>query len=828
MLLSKEMTLAQYRDYLINRPDYQAYCSVLYKTAARSTTIPLCFTMAFLLGGATNAKSASPAQRIFSQIVDYENTTWAPNMRRFLVPDNRKSQADGGKTPKGDGIQSYLNNLFSNWDTQDTITNALKKLPDAVDAYQNNAIWAPTHAKQVEQWVDALFTACVEDRIMDQIHVGGCRQIIFTGAPGTGKTYSAKNIAAIACSGSDSWGAGLPCSGTEEPEPYTLVQFHPSYDYTDFVEGLRPVPAVDTPAQKIEITSRCDYQNLMNGLRDAMSQNAPAQPVLVENRFDCTALLSGLQSVMNAGQVRFAKVDGTFKAFCRKVVAQNELSYQSHVDEIRKSISAHEAMLEKCDVSEETLETIYNFISGLPKYFYKEDTDHVRALIKSAETSLSAILVRPAVQHLEQLLADQTAFPAAATLQNLPTIEQWIAEAEDLLPRLPEEPYGACKDLIPQLTAAKKELIFNHLLNLLKNNDQTAALQVFTDHEAFLQQQYKPRFFSYLKGAADGDSTKTEKVLKTPAGSPQKNVTSAVNIISDLEAALSKDTLADSAQVLQELRKVLRTLSEELAKNPNKLLDPEKEDSDLYFFIIDEINRANLSKVFGELMYCLEKDKRGKKHAIQTQYQNLPTYDLEKKTLLTEENDCFYHGFYIPQNVVVIGTMNDIDRSVDSMDFALRRRFEWKEFVVEPSLLTKAFKSGNYGDVIAESADTLAACIGKLNEHLLEKGKHYGLNRQYFISQGQFSNLPANLKNKKDILKYVWEYRIESLLREYLRGEDEEKIDEFVGSYDEMTGACKALFSALADDTGDKEKNDDDSDETSGTTPPDGAGADQK
>ena len=140
----------------------------------------------------------------------------------------------------------------------------------------------------------------------------------------------------------------------------------------------------------------------------------------------------------------------------------------------------------------------------------------------------------------------------------------------------------------------------------------------------------------------------------------------------------------------------------------NEKNEENAEDSKLlYFFIIDEINRADLSKVFGELMYCLEKDKRGAENRVNTQYQNLPTYVYDKKNKQTEpidsDKDKFDDGFYIPENVVIIGTMNDIDRSVESMDFALRRRFEWKEFVVNQDLLKDAFRSPVYGKIINNS-----------------------------------------------------------------------------------------------------------------------------
>lgn len=142
-------------------------------------------------------------------------------------------------------------------------------------------------------------------------------------------------------------------------------------------------------------------------------------------------------------------------------------------------------------------------------------------------------------------------------------------------------------------------------------------------------------------------------------------------------------------------------------------------------------------------MFCLETDKRGEDNAIQTQYQNLPTYDVKEKKYYGEDDskDVFKDGFYIPKNVIIIGTMNDIDRSVESMDFALRRRFIWKEIVVNKEMLeaslTDIIKIENPEGVAAE----LAGRINDLNENQLKEklGKHY------YISQGQFANLPGNI-----------------------------------------------------------------------------------
>jgi len=206
-----------------------------------------------------------------------------------------------------------------------------------------------------------------------------------------------------------------------------------------------------------------------------------------------------------------------------------------------------------------------------------------------------------------------------------------------------------------------------------------------------------------------------------------------------------------------------------------------------YFFIIDEINRAELSKVFGELMYCLETDKRGEKNSVQTQYQNLPTYSVEKaRCLKPGKEDVFSGGFFIPANVIIIGTMNDIDRSVESMDFALRRRFEWIEAEVNDKTLEGAFR--RFGGAISTSAEALAKCVMNLNKKIEEEGRRYGLNRQYFISQGQFASLPNGKAAAVEAVRnYVWDRRIEPLLREYLRGEPEKNIENFVN-------ACKQAF----------------------------------
>jgi hypothetical protein len=166
-----------------------------------------------------------------------------------------------------------------------------------------------------------------------------------------------------------------------------------------------------------------------------------------------------------------------------------------------------------------------------------------------------------------------------------------------------------------------------------------------------------------------------------------------------------------------------------------------------FVFVIDEINRGEISKIFGELFFSIDPSYRGKKGAVKTQYSNL--HENEKEV------------FYIPENVYIIGSMNDIDRSVESFDFAMRRRFTWLEITSEQSA-----ENMNLPD---EAKSRMA----KLNEQitLIE-----GLDNSYHIGAAYF--LDSNGIPREDF-NMIWDFRIEPLLKEYLRGlpEGEERIE---------------------------------------------------
>ncbi|MBA3899658.1 MAG: AAA family ATPase, partial [Bacteroidetes bacterium] len=179
-----------------------------------------------------------------------------------------------------------------------------------------------------------------------------------------------------------------------------------------------------------------------------------------------------------------------------------------------------------------------------------------------------------------------------------------------------------------------------------------------------------------------------------------------------------------------------------------------------FFFIIDEINRAELSRVFGELMFCLE--YRGVKGAIKTQYSALNNAD----TGMIKIGDGF--RFYIPHNLYLIGTMNTIDRSVESFDFALRRRFKWEEVLPDITLLKYHLISHNKKWVgLAENLNNLNQAISA--EPLL--GKDYRVGHAYLWELPYNSHL-----NQTEVRHTVWEDSIEPLLQEYLRGTGKEDL----------------------------------------------------
>ena len=160
-----------------------------------------------------------------------------------------------------------------------------------------------------------------------------------------------------------------------------------------------------------------------------------------------------------------------------------------------------------------------------------------------------------------------------------------------------------------------------------------------------------------------------------------------------------------------------------------------------YIFIIDEINRGEISKIFGELFFAIDPGYRGRAGEISTQYSNLHADPDEK--------------FYIPENVYIIGTMNDIDRSVDSFDFAMRRRFRFVELRADERLEMLA---------LLENEELEAEAIRRMTALNKEIAAVEDLNENYQIGASYF------LKLKTLDFDQLWTDYLQPLLHEYIQG----------------------------------------------------------
>ncbi|MBP2026100.1 McrB family protein [Peptoniphilus stercorisuis] len=174
-----------------------------------------------------------------------------------------------------------------------------------------------------------------------------------------------------------------------------------------------------------------------------------------------------------------------------------------------------------------------------------------------------------------------------------------------------------------------------------------------------------------------------------------------------------------------------------------------------YVFIIDEINRGEISKIFGELFFAIDPDYRGILGEISTQYSNMHE-ELDEK-------------FYIPENVYIIGTMNDIDRSVDSFDFAMRRRFRFIEIKPEENIEMLEVLEGNLKD----------EAIRRMNALNKEIKNTEDLNENYQIGPSYF------LKLKSIDFDKLWTDYLKPLLEDYINGIYDEKstMEKFAKAY---------------------------------------------
>lgn len=189
---------------------------------------------------------------------------------------------------------------------------------------------------------------------------------------------------------------------------------------------------------------------------------------------------------------------------------------------------------------------------------------------------------------------------------------------------------------------------------------------------------------------------------------------------------------------------IYKAIKETKKKTSRKMA--EQETLKKYIFIIDEINRGEISKIFGELFFAIDPGYRGRAGEVATQYANLHTNPEEK--------------FYIPENVYIIGTMNDIDRSVDSFDFAMRRRFRFVELKAEACL---EMLSELENEALEEEAIQRLTALNQEIVNVEELNENYQIGPAYF------------LKLKHLTFDQLWTDYLRPLLQDYIQGMYDER-----------------------------------------------------
>lgn len=195
-----------------------------------------------------------------------------------------------------------------------------------------------------------------------------------------------------------------------------------------------------------------------------------------------------------------------------------------------------------------------------------------------------------------------------------------------------------------------------------------------------------------------------------------------------------------------------------------------------YVMVIDEINRANLSRVFGELLYCLEYRNEFVSTKMTTYIESLGEQNDNKKAYSVKTDEI--GKFAIPENIIILGTMNEVDRSIDAFDLALRRRFIWEEIGFSETALrlyTPFFTSNLQAHI-----EDLIKKAKKLNDRLSgEIGTNYQLGHTYYFKiidyfDGYFDSALCDL----------WEYHLKSIVKEYCKVKfSENEIENKLSNY---------------------------------------------
>lgn len=537
------------------------------------------------------------------------------------------------------------------------------------------------------------------------------KNLILTGAPGTGKTFLAREIA-------HAMGAEVE-----------FVQFHPSYDYTDFVEGLRPTPP---------------------------DQN---------------------------GNIGFERKDGVFKTFCRKALDK----FGSSDDKRQTSIEKDNVQVatDNVGVDNECINNALKWlltqngakiesIGGGIIYTLIIDSQN-RIFIRIPSGNENYISQNAIARYLKTGIVGHNSYEASigefikknfssyaktnSVQNNTSSHSEYIQESDDS-PSF-KELYAELKRRIQNNEVILYTVYPRSSMELQVSGNELMYKKGGSFSSNYVNEDYVRKIYTYYRDKNIFDITRiTNQDFFNIVGNTL-NYTYYRGIVQELLNMSRKRTIsykqnqvADSLQ--QDSLQLVEKSNNEV--NENDVIDEGYVKKD-YVFIIDEINRGEISKIFGELFFSIDPGYRGKKVLVKTQYQNM----------ITDKNDLFFEGFYVPDNVYIIGTMNDIDRSVESMDFAMRRRFAWKEI--------KANENTGMLDDLGTLKTEVIEKMNRLNNKIWNETTNEGiegLGTAYHIGGAYFCKLKLYLNedysNKKEAYQKLWENHLRIVLFEYLRG----------------------------------------------------------
>jgi len=308
------------------------------------------------------------------------------------------------------------------------------------------------------------------------------------------------------------------------------------------------------------------------------------------------------------------------------------------------------------------------------------------------------------------------------------------------------------------------------ILNILEGNGFIAGWVIAFSHIA--RALNNNVVDNILKRHTTGDNLSNKNIILT--GIPGTGKTHSVKEFMDRELDEDRTEFIqfhpsydyeDFIEGLKPIPNIEGGISFQLVNGPFKKLckNAYHDNEHQYLMVIDEINRANLSSVFGELLYCLEYRDEFISTKMTGYIQNLADDEQQNQLSITNE-DGNIGKFCIPSNVLIIGTMNEIDRSIDAFDLALRRRFIWHDIGFDEQILLYKLH-----DIVGiENIKTITLKAKKLNKKLeKEIGHNYQVGHTYFFKITEFFD--PNENNIDDAFESLWEYHLRSLLQEYCK-----------------------------------------------------------